>query len=210
MTNNNALVHPLAVHSLLCGHGFYTAHGHSGHARSRKRASARHDEAPLVLIMILLLLLFVVVDYSRRTPLLRIQVKRKRSLLFPCNRSKYILPENAPTNVGHAERQLALAVPQSRRPISPPEPRVVLLDHPIDLFLCKIPGFRVFLAAPAVALAAIVEKSANAAFLPALDDAVQKHLVLVDGNMRAPAHREVDSWQATGGTGGRGGLAREK
>ena len=45
------LVHPLVVHSLLCGIGllylYHTSHGHHGHSRSRLRASAHRGEAPL-------------------------------------------------------------------------------------------------------------------------------------------------------------------
>ena len=47
ITNENSRVQPLARHPLLCGHGFYTSHGHPGHARSRRRASVHRGDATL-------------------------------------------------------------------------------------------------------------------------------------------------------------------
>ena len=45
------LAHPLAAQWLLCGLGLYqyfTSHGHYAHTRSRRRASVRRDDSPLV------------------------------------------------------------------------------------------------------------------------------------------------------------------
>ena len=44
ITNEKTLVHPLAVHSLLCGFGFClycTSHGHCGKSRKRQPAAAK-------------------------------------------------------------------------------------------------------------------------------------------------------------------------
>lgn len=54
-TSENTSVHSLVVRSLLCGLElflYYTSHSHYGHTRSRRLASARSGEYPLVHTMV--------------------------------------------------------------------------------------------------------------------------------------------------------------
>lgn len=95
--------------------------------------------------------------------------------------------------MGLLEGELSLPISQDGGTFSPTEPGVVLLYLPRDLILVELPAVGLLLPRPAVANAALVEKLAGAARLPALDHVIEENLVLVDRDVRVPALWEVDS-----------------